>query len=109
MMPEVLTPEPFFMLATLLFSIGLIGLISRRNLFVVYMSIELMLSSVNLILVTFSRSQGNMGGSVMVLLLLAVIAAEAALFLAMIIQLVRSRHSVDSDDFSQLRQTKERL
>ena len=103
-----MTPEPFFMLATLLFSIGLVGLISRRNLFVVYMSIELMLSSVNLVLITFSRLRDDMGGSVMVLLLLAVIAAEAALFLAMIIQLVRSRHSVDSDDFAQLRQTKER-
>ena len=102
-----MTPEPFFMLATLLFSIGLIGLISRRNLFVVYMSIELMLSSVNLVLVIFSRLRGDMGGSVMVLLMFAVIAAEATLFLAMIIQLVRSRHSVDSDDFMQLRQPKE--
>lgn len=109
MISEVLTPEPFFMLATLLFSIGLIGLISRRNLFVVYMSIELMLSSVNLVLVIFSRLRGDMGGSVMVLLMIAVIAAEAALFLAMIIQLVRSRRSVDSDDFAQLRQTKEQL
>lgn len=102
-----MTPEPFFMLATLLFSLGLVGLISRRNLFVVYMSIELMLSSVNLVLVTFSRLQGNMAGSVMVLLMIAVIAAEAAVFLAVIIQLVRSRRSVDSDDFAQLRQTKE--
>ena len=104
-----MTPEPFFMLSTLLFSLGLMGLMSRRNLFVVYMSIELMLSSVNLILVTFSRLHEDMGGSVMVLLLIAVIAAEAALFLAMIIQLVRSRRSVDSDDFAQLRQTKEQL
>ena len=102
-----MTPEPFFMLATLLFSLGLVGLISRRNLFVVYMSIELMLSSVNLVLVTFSRLHGNMAGSVMVLLMIAVIAAEAAVFLAVIIQLVRSRRSVDSDDFAQLRQTKE--
>ena len=102
-----MTPEPFFMLATFLFSIGLIGLVSRRNLFVVYMSIEMMLSSVNLVLVTFSRLRGDMGGSVMVLLLLAVVAAEAAVFLAIIIQLVRGRRSIDSDDFSQLRQTKE--
>jgi NADH-quinone oxidoreductase subunit K len=104
-----MTAEPFFMVATLLFSLGLIGLVSRRNLFVVYMSIELMLSSVNLLLLTFSRLQGNMGGSVMVLLMIAVIAAEAALFLAMIIQLVRGRRSVDSDDFAQLKQTKESL
>lgn len=104
-----MTPEPFFMLATLLFSIGLVGLISRRNLFVVYMSIELMLSSVNLLLVIFSRLHNGMNGSVMVLLMIAVIASEAAVFLAVIIQLVRSRHTVDSDDFSQLRQTKESM
>jgi NADH-quinone oxidoreductase subunit K len=102
-----MTPEPYFILATLLFSIGLVGLISRRNLFVVYMSIELMLSAVNLVLVTFSRLRGDMGGSVIVLLLLAVVAAEAALFLAIIIQLVRSLRSVDSDDFAQLQQRKE--
>jgi len=102
-----MTPEPFFMLATLLFSLGLIGLVSRRNLFVVYLSIELMLSAVNLVLVTFSRLQGDMGGSAMVLLLLAVVAAEAAVFLAIIVQLVRGRRSIDSDAFSQLRQTKE--
>ncbi len=102
-----MTPEPFFMLATLLFSLGLIGLVSRRNIFVVYLSIELMLSAVNLVLVTFSRLRVDMGGSVMALLLLAVVAAEAALFLAIIIQLVRGRQSIDSDDFSQLQQPKE--
>lgn len=102
-----MTPEPFFMLATLLFSMGLIGIVSRRNLFVVYMSIELMLSAVNLLLVTFSRLFGDMNGSVMVLLLIAVIAAEAAVFLVMIIQLVRSKRSLDSDSFANLVQTKE--
>ena len=102
-----MTPEPFFLLATLLFSIGIIGIVSRRNLFVVYMSIELMLSAVNLVLVVFSRLSGDMGGSAMVLVMLAVVAAEAALFLAMIIQLVRSRRSVDSDDFARLGQRKE--
>ena len=61
-----MTPEPFFLIATLLFSIGLVGVISRRNLFVVYISIELMLSAVNLLLVTFSRLLGDSGGSVIV-------------------------------------------
>jgi NADH-quinone oxidoreductase subunit K len=102
-----MTPEPFFLVATLLFSIGLIGLVSRRNIFVVYLSIELMLSAVNLVLVTFSRLRLDMGGSAMALLLLAVVAAEAALFLAIIIQLVRGRQTIDSDAFSQLKQTKE--
>jgi NADH-quinone oxidoreductase subunit K len=99
-----MTPEHFFLLATLLFCIGLIGIVSRRNLFVVYMSTELMLSSINLVLATFSRLNGDMNGSVMVLLLIAVIAAEAALFLAMIIHLFRLKRSLDSDAFSLLSQ-----
>ncbi len=99
-----MTPDNFFLLATLLFSIGLIGIVSRRNLFVVYMSIELILSSINLILATFSRLHGDMHGSVMVLLMIAVIAAEAALFLAMIIHLYRLKRTLDSDAFSRLSQ-----
>ena len=99
-----MSPDLFFLLATLLFSIGLIGIVSRRNLFVVYMSIELMLSSINLVLATFSRLNGEMNGSVMVLLLIAVIAAEAALFLAMIIHLYRLKRTLDSDVFSLLSQ-----
>lgn len=99
-----MSPDLFFLLATLLFCIGLIGIVSRRNLFVVYMSIELMLSSVTLILATFSRLHGEMQGSVMVLLLIAVIAAEAALFLAMIIHLYRLKRTIDSDAFTLLSQ-----
>ncbi len=99
-----MTPDNFFLLATLLFSIGLIGIVSRRNLFVVYMSIELMLSSVNLILATFSRLHGDMHGSVIVLLLIAVIAAEASLFLAMIVHLFRLKRTLDSDAFDLLMQ-----
>ena len=99
-----MTAEPFFALATILFSLGLIGIVSRRNLFVVYMSIELMLSSVNLILALFSRLHGDMHGSVIALLMIAVIAAEASLFLAMIVQLYRQKRTLDSDAFSQLSQ-----
>jgi len=100
--------EQFFILSTLLFSIGLVGVVSRRNIFVVYLSIELMLSSINLLLVTFSRLQNDMDGSVIALLLIAVIAAEAAIFLAMIIQLYRSKRSLDSDSFANLFQSKEK-
>jgi len=104
-----MTPEPFFAISTLIFCIGLVGIISRRNLFVTYISIELMLSAVNLLLVTFSRLHGDSSGSVIVLLMIAVIAAEAALFLAIIIQLARSKKSVDSDEFSQLQQPRKSL
>jgi NADH-quinone oxidoreductase subunit K len=99
-----MTPHYFFMLATLLFSMGLVGVVSRRNLFVIYMSIELMLSAVNLILATFSRLHGDMHGSVIALVMIAVIAAEAALFLAMIVHLKRSRSSLDTDRFTTLAQ-----
>lgn len=99
-----MTSEPFFALVTLLFSIGLVGIVSRRNLFVVYMSIELMLSAVNLLLAIFSRLDTSMNGSVIALLMIAVIAAEAAIFLAVIVHLYRQRRSIDSDTYSTLAQ-----
>ncbi len=97
-------PELFFMLASLLFSIGLVGVVSRRNLFVIYMSIELMLSAISLLLVTFSKVLGSADGAVMALLMIGVIAAEAALFLAIIIHLYRRNRTVDSDAYNGLRQ-----
>ncbi len=99
-----MTPDMFFLLASVLFSIGLVGLVSRRNLFVLYMSIELMLSSVNLLLATFSKVLGDASGSVIALLIIAVIAAEAALFLAMIVHIYRTNRTVDSDTFNKLRE-----
>ena len=101
-----MSPNLFFALASVLFSLGLIGVVSRRNLFVVYMSVELMLSSISLILATFSRVSGDAGGSVMALLMIGVIAAEAALFLAMIVHLYRNYRTVDSDDFDTLKERK---
>ena len=98
-----MSPEYFFILVSLLFSIGLIGVVSRRNLFVVYISIEMMLSSINLLLVTFSKVLGDGSGAVMALLMIAVIAAEAALFLAIIVHLFRQNRSVDSDLFDRLK------
>ncbi len=97
-----MTPDMFFLLSSVLFSIGLVGLVSRRNLFVLYMSIELMLSSVNLLLATFSKVLGDPSGSVIALLMIAVIAAEAALFLALIIHIYRSSRTIDSDNFDRL-------
>jgi NADH-quinone oxidoreductase subunit K len=97
-------PDSFLALATLLFCIGAVGVVSRKNIFVIYMSIELMLNAVNLILATFSRLRPDMGGSVIALLMIGVIAAEAALFLAMIVQLYRKKRAVDSDAFRDLAQ-----
>jgi NADH-quinone oxidoreductase subunit K len=97
-----MTPNMFFLLASILFSIGLVGLVSRKNLFVLYMSIELMLSSVSLILVTISKVIGDTGGSVMALLMIGIIASEAAVFLAMIIHLYRKHRTIDSEAFDLL-------
>ena len=99
-----MSPNLFFLLASVLFSIGLVGIVSRRNLFVIYMSIELMLSSINLLLATFSKVLGDASGSVIALLMIAVIAAEAALFLAMIVHIYRTRRTIDSDKFYKLSQ-----
>jgi len=102
-----MTTDNFFILAILLFLIGLAGVVSRRNLFVVYLSIELMLSSINLTLASISRSTQVNDGSVIALLVFALIAAEAALFLAMLIQLYRSKRTLDSGTFNDLAQSKE--
>lgn len=99
-----MTPKLVFMLASVLFSLGIVGIISRRNLFVIYMSVELMLSSVSLLLATFSKVLNDANGSVMALIMIAVIASEAALFLAMIIHVYRKNTTIDSDTFSNLRE-----
>ena len=101
-----MSANPFFLLVAILFSIGLIGVTSRKNLFTVYMSLELMLSSVNLLLATLSQVLGDAGASVMALLLIAVIAAEAALFLAIIIHLYRQKKTLDSDKYTSLSKVK---
>ncbi len=99
-----MSPNAFYLLASILFSIGLVGLVSRKNLFVLYMSIELMLSSVSLILATLSKVLGDASGSVISLLIIGVIAAEAAVFLAMIINLYRAKKTLDSDRFTLLKE-----
>lgn len=100
----MISANMFFLLSSVLFSMGIVGIVSRRNLFVVYISIELMLSSINLILATLSKLLNEPSGSVIALIMIAVIAAEAAMFLAIIVHLNRLRGSVDSDDFDKLAQ-----
>lgn len=88
----------------MLFSIGVIGVVSRRNIFVIYMSIELMLNGVNLFLVTFARYHFNMDPQVITIMVISIAAAEAAIFLSVIILLYRSRKSLDTDIFTTLTQ-----
>ena len=87
----------------LLFTVGMIGLLIRRNAIVAFMSIELMLNAVNLILVAFSRIRGDLDGQVLAFFVIAVAAAEAAVGLAIIIAVYRRLRSVDLDQATLMR------
>lgn len=94
----------YIALASILFSIGILGVIVRRNVFMVYMSIELMLNAINLMFVSLSRYYSNMDAQVIALLVIAVAAAEAAVFLSLIVVLYKQKKSLDADLFHVLSQ-----
>ena len=97
------TVQHYLLLAGLLFAVGLVGVLFRRNVLVVLMCLELMLSAANLAFVAFSRMHGNLQGQVMVFFSIAVAAAEAAVALSILIALFRSKAGVDVDDAAELR------
>ena len=86
-----------------LFAIGIIGVLLKRNPLIFFLSIELMLNASNLLFVTFARQWGDVTGQVWVFFVLVVAAAEAAVGLALIINLFRSRQVVDVDQYDTLR------
>ena len=90
----------YLILSTLLFGIGAAGVLISRNLIVMFMSIELMLNAANLSLIAFSRQLESMDGHVIVFLILTVAAAEAAVGLAIIINLFRNKETINADRFS---------
>ena len=94
----------YITLAMVLLSIGLLGVISRKNIFIIYMSIELMLNAVNLIFVSLGRYYHSMDAQVIAMLIIAIAAAEAAVFLSLIVVLYRKKKSLDSDIFTVLSQ-----
>jgi NADH-quinone oxidoreductase subunit K len=91
------------LVAALLFMIGVMGVIVRRNLIVIFMCIELMLNGANLSLVAFSRLWGNLDGQIFVFMVIVVAAVEVAVGLAIIISLVRNRDTVNIEDTSLLK------
>lgn len=101
-MMELLTPSPYYYLAiaSVMFSIGIIGVLTRRNAIVIFMCVELMLNSVNLTLVTFSRMLGNPDGSMLVFFVMCVAAAEAVVGLAIIIAMFRNKLDIDINNFN---------
>ena len=93
----------FLMLSATMFTIGLIGVIVRRNMITVLMCIELMLNAVNINLVAFAYRLSSLEGQIFPIFTIAVAAGEAAVGLAIIIQLYRLKNSVNVDDASELR------
>ncbi|MBA0124643.1 NADH dehydrogenase subunit K [Haloechinothrix alba] len=98
-----MTPEYYLLLSALLFSIGAVGVLVRRNAIVVFMCIELMLNSVNLSLVTFARIEGTLDGQVMAFFVMVVAAAEVVVGLAIIMSIFRTRRSASIDDTNLLK------
>ena len=90
-------------MAAVIFSIGTIGVLTRRNAIVIFMSIELMLNSVNLTLVSFSSFMGNIAGQIFVFFVIAVAAAEAAVGLAIVLALFRNKQTVYVDEVNILK------
>ena len=90
-------------LSAVLFTIGAIGVLTRKNAIIVFMSIEIMLNAANLAFVTFATAIGDLGGMVMVLIVIAVAAAEAAGGLAIIVAMFRHRETVNVEAFSTMR------
>jgi NADH-quinone oxidoreductase subunit K len=93
----------YLIISGLLFSLGLFGVLARRNLLVIFMSLELMLNAANLTLVAFSRFNNNLNGQVMVFFIITVAAAEVAVGLALIVALYRKRQSAHVEDLTRLK------
>lgn len=101
-----MTPLPlnwYLLLAAMMFTIGALGVLVRRNAIVIFMSIELMLNAVNLVFVAFSRQLHSIDGQVIVFFVMVVAAAEVAVGLAIIISVFRNRETVNADEINLLR------
>lgn len=104
--PEVIQQVPltnYILLASTLFIIGIVGVLIRRNAIIIFMSIELMLNAVNLLLVAFSAYHSNPHGQVFVFFIMAVAAAEVAVGLAIIVMIYRNIRSIDIGLLDKLR------
>ena len=98
-----MTPTNYLLLSALLFTIGAVGVLVRRNAIVVFMCIELMLNAVNLTLVTFSRINGALDGQVMAFFVMVVAAAEVVVGLGILVAIFRKRSSTSVDDVNLLK------
>jgi NADH-quinone oxidoreductase subunit K len=98
-----MSPTPYLVLSAMLFTIGAMGVLVRRNAIVVFMCVELMLNAANLSLVTFSKVYGNLDGQIAAFFVMVVAAAEVVVGLAIIVTIFRTRRSASVDDASLLK------
>lgn len=101
-MPEV-TIEWYLALSVLLFTIGTLGVLLRRNAIIIFMSIELMLNAANLAFVALARQHGDLGGQIFVFFVMTVAAAEVAVGLALIVAIFRTKSSINIDEINTLK------
>jgi NADH-quinone oxidoreductase subunit K len=92
----------YLILSAALFAVGAYGVLARRNLLIILMSVELMLNGVNVAILAFARLHGNGQGHVFVLMVMAVAAAEVSMGLAILIALFRNRKTIDTGDIKSL-------
>jgi NADH-quinone oxidoreductase subunit K len=93
----------YILLSAIIFSIGVVGVLTRRNAIVIFMSVELMLNSVNLLLTAFSVYRGDAAGQVFVFFIMALAAAEVAVGLAIIVMIYRNTNSIDINVLNRLK------
>ncbi|GAB3305933.1 NADH-quinone oxidoreductase subunit NuoK [Epidermidibacterium keratini] len=98
-----MSPAAYLVLSAILFTIGVVGVLVRRNAIVVFMSVELMLNAANLTLVTFSRMHGQLDGQLIAFFVMVVAAAEVVVGLAIIMAIFRTRRSASVDDANLLK------
>jgi len=100
---QEITISHYLLLSSILFSIGVMGVMMRRNFIVIFMSIELMLSAVNVLLTAFSAQNGNQSGQVFVFFIMIVAAAEVAVGLAILVMIYRNIRSTDINALKNLK------
>jgi NADH-quinone oxidoreductase subunit K len=93
----------YFALSAVLFALGALGVLIRRNAIIIFMSIELMLNAANLLFVAFARTFEHLDGQIFVFFVIAVAAAEVAVGLALIVAIFRTKQSIDIDEMSSLK------
>ncbi len=100
---SVVPIQYYIFISAVLFSVGVLGVLFRRNAIIIFMSVELMLNSVNLLLVAFSTYHNDASGQVFVFFVMAVAAAEVAVGLAILVTIFKNVHSIDIDELKSLK------